>query len=221
MPEKETRVPYKICSFDIEASSSHGDFPLPKKTYKRLAMNIVDVFSRHLNCQKMEKEQCGRLCKKMVLAAFGFGKCDDIDLVYPKVAPGKERVTKITDTIIATPISDIESTDASELLTLDTMFERMKEEAATNYKPGGADAGDGDGDDDDIDDAVEHVVEEIETVATSKPIPKSVKKPKTTTTIIDILMSNDHDREYKIQTLNEVLTKTGQPVISLKRLISA
>ena len=206
MPEKETRVPYKICSFDIEASSSHGDFPLPKKTYKRLAMNIVDVFSRHLNCQKMEKEQCGRLCKKMVLAAFGFGKCDDIDLVYPKVAPGKERVTKITDTIIATPISDIESTDASELLTLDTMFERMKEEAAMNYKPGEADAGEGDGDDDDIDDAVEHVVEEIETVAAPKPIPKSVKKPKITTTIIDILMSNDHDREYKIQTLNEVLT---------------
>ena len=29
--EKETRVPYKICSFDIEASSSHGDFPLPVK----------------------------------------------------------------------------------------------------------------------------------------------------------------------------------------------
>ena len=31
---KETVVPYKICSFDIEASSSHGDFPVPKKSYK-------------------------------------------------------------------------------------------------------------------------------------------------------------------------------------------
>ena len=30
-PNKETIVPYKICSFDIEASSSHGDFPLPLK----------------------------------------------------------------------------------------------------------------------------------------------------------------------------------------------
>ena len=27
--DKEDRVPYKICSFDIEASSSHGDFPVP------------------------------------------------------------------------------------------------------------------------------------------------------------------------------------------------
>jgi DNA polymerase family B, exonuclease domain len=39
-PNKETIVPYKICSFDIEASSSHGDFPLPIKTYKRLAANF-------------------------------------------------------------------------------------------------------------------------------------------------------------------------------------
>ena len=30
-------------SVDIEASSSHGDFPLPKKNYKKLANNIVDL----------------------------------------------------------------------------------------------------------------------------------------------------------------------------------
>ena len=42
-PDKETLVPYKIMSFDIEASSSHGDFPVPIKTYKKLAANIVDV----------------------------------------------------------------------------------------------------------------------------------------------------------------------------------
>jgi hypothetical protein len=37
----ETRVPYKIMSFDIEASSSHGDFPVPIKSYKKLSTNIV------------------------------------------------------------------------------------------------------------------------------------------------------------------------------------
>ena len=42
LPKKETIVPYKICSFDIEASSSHGDFPLAVKNYKKLATNIVD-----------------------------------------------------------------------------------------------------------------------------------------------------------------------------------
>ena len=38
--EKETMVPYKIMSFDIEADSSHGDFPLATKSYKKLAMQI-------------------------------------------------------------------------------------------------------------------------------------------------------------------------------------
>ena len=39
--DKETRVPYKIMSFDIEASSSHGDFPVPIKSYKKLTTNII------------------------------------------------------------------------------------------------------------------------------------------------------------------------------------
>ena len=38
---KESMVPYKIMSFDIEADSSHGDFPLAVKSYKKLAMQIV------------------------------------------------------------------------------------------------------------------------------------------------------------------------------------
>lgn len=42
--DKETVVPYKILSFDIEASSSHGDFPIPKKSYRKLAQNIYDYF---------------------------------------------------------------------------------------------------------------------------------------------------------------------------------
>ena len=29
--EKEDPIPLKVCSYDIEASSSHGDFPLAKK----------------------------------------------------------------------------------------------------------------------------------------------------------------------------------------------
>ena len=44
-PDKESSVPYKIASFDIEASSSHGDFPLAVKNYKKLAENIVDILS--------------------------------------------------------------------------------------------------------------------------------------------------------------------------------
>ena len=43
-PDNEKAVPYSIASFDIEASSSHGDFPLAKKNYKKLAQDMVDVW---------------------------------------------------------------------------------------------------------------------------------------------------------------------------------
>jgi len=42
LEEKEISVPYKICSFDIEASSSHGDFPNANKNYKKVAYDIVE-----------------------------------------------------------------------------------------------------------------------------------------------------------------------------------
>ena len=63
--EKETRVPYKIMSFDIEASSSHGDFPVPVKTYKKLTTNIIEYFEN----LKMDitKELCKNISTNHVL----------------------------------------------------------------------------------------------------------------------------------------------------------
>lgn len=34
-------APLKIMSFDLECTSSHGDFPVPKKNYRKLAMDLV------------------------------------------------------------------------------------------------------------------------------------------------------------------------------------
>ena len=48
-------MPYKIMSFDIEASSSHGDFPVPIKSYKKLATNIVDYFVKLEDVTSKEK----------------------------------------------------------------------------------------------------------------------------------------------------------------------
>ena len=45
--DKETIVPYKICSFDIEASSSHGDFPNAKKDYKKVSYDIIDFMEKN------------------------------------------------------------------------------------------------------------------------------------------------------------------------------
>lgn len=44
--DKDSIGPLKIASFDIEADSSHGDFPVAKKDYYKLAMNIYDEDSR-------------------------------------------------------------------------------------------------------------------------------------------------------------------------------
>ena len=43
---KETAVPYKQMCWDIEASSSHGDFPLAKKGWDKLIKEIIDIWKR-------------------------------------------------------------------------------------------------------------------------------------------------------------------------------
>ena len=45
-PEKEAGIPIKIASYDIEASSSHGDFPLPKKTYKKFLGELIELYNK-------------------------------------------------------------------------------------------------------------------------------------------------------------------------------
>lgn len=42
----ERKVPLKICSFDIEASSSHGDFPIPVKSYEKLATDLINYWDK-------------------------------------------------------------------------------------------------------------------------------------------------------------------------------
>ena len=84
--QKDTIVPYKICSFDIEASSSHGDFPLPIKDYKKLAQNIVEQFE-HYDGDKHEDLLC-----KCIISAFGYDTLEYIDIVYPKTKVTEQQV---------------------------------------------------------------------------------------------------------------------------------
>lgn len=72
--DNETSVPYKIMSFDIEASSSHGDFPLAEKDYYKLAENIVDLNNYDISLLDILR------------AAYGFSDkiSDMIDIVYLK-----------------------------------------------------------------------------------------------------------------------------------------
>ena len=94
LPEKEAIVPYKICSFDIEASSSHGDFPLAMKNYKKLATNIVDVWSQiddEVHHEEHLKDILSTAFREAVISTTphhhfqdSFQPVSDIDMVYPK-----------------------------------------------------------------------------------------------------------------------------------------
>lgn len=48
--------PIIIASYDIEADSSHGDFPLAKKGYKKLANNIFDLYKKYNKIRNSKKK---------------------------------------------------------------------------------------------------------------------------------------------------------------------
>jgi DNA polymerase elongation subunit (family B) len=50
--DKFEYAPFKIMSWDIEADSSHGDFPLAKKDYKKLGIDIADFYLDYINKNK-------------------------------------------------------------------------------------------------------------------------------------------------------------------------
>ena len=123
--DKETRVPYKICSFDIEASSSHGDFPVPVKTYKRLATNIIDV----INKQLIERKEGEIKLNEFIYSAFQIKPINEIDTVYPKTKVTKKQVDVLFNKWINSPMRDLKSSEnLTELLTIEKMFEKSHED---------------------------------------------------------------------------------------------
>ncbi len=133
--DKEIRVPYKIMSFDIEASSSHGDFPVPIKSYKKLATNIIEYFES----LKMEitKELCKNILRRIILTAFGFEKMDCIDLVYPKknnIPKAKKEVEDLCEKWLEKEVrsgcKNIKS--LNEVNTIENMFEKMANDDEEN-----------------------------------------------------------------------------------------
>jgi DNA polymerase elongation subunit (family B) len=170
--DKETRVPYKIMSFDIEASSSHGDFPVPVKTYKKLATNIIEYFENLKT--DLTKEGYKSLLRRIILAAFGYEKMDQIDLVYPKKKPSsKEEVQQMCEAWLESQVRNLkQAEDHDEANTIESMFEKMGTEAA---------------EDEDEDEKYNKYV-------------KSYTDKKAT--IIDILCDKKFEREGKLNELN-------------------
>jgi len=177
----ETRVPFKIMSFDIEASSSHGDFPVPIKTYKKLATNMVEYFE-NLEMD-ITKTLCKNILERIILAAFGYDKMEQIDIVYPKNIPSsKQAVEQLCEKWLKTEITKISTTEDFNIANkLESLFEKM-----TNS-----------GNDEDDHDNF------MDTNTKSSTHVKTCKNDKST--IIDILCDKKMDREDKLQELNKSL----------------
>ena len=205
-PEKETLVPYKICSFDIEASSSHGDFPLPKKTYKRLATNIVDIFQKQPKNIKENHNLIQKLLIRIIMAAFGYDVFDNVDIIYPILQPSKDELKTLINTFIEkTIILNNINNDSSEE-TIEAMFEKMKETI------GHADTEDcADDDADDADDDADNKV-----VYYEKTKNKNKNKDKNQLmqySAFDILLQDEYTRDEKIQYINKIFKETHFPNI--------
>lgn len=201
--EKETRVPFKIMSFDIEASSSHGDFPVPIKSYKKLATNIMEHLENQPT-QILTKPHIRTILHQCILSAFGYDSMDTIDLVYPKTKCTKEFVERQFNKWIECNLKIVNpSEDTSTAFSLETAFEAM-------FKANQQE----DGDDDEIDVGEgggeregegERQGEEYE-VMRPKPRLKKHEGNTTITTIIDILLDNKCEREVKLHELNTSLS---------------
>ena len=93
LPQKEIAVPVVIASFDIEASSSHGDFPVAIKTYRKLAGDVITHWNKHKDSiRKMGKSAQETLLVRLIKTAFGFQNVEDIELVYPKESITEEEL---------------------------------------------------------------------------------------------------------------------------------
>ncbi len=128
----EDRVPYKICSFDIEASSSHGDFPVPIKSYKKLATNIIEYFE--LNPAILEtKDRCKDVLRNILLSAFGYKNMIEIDLVYPKAPPKNQEILEtLIEKWLVSPVRKLVENegevDIENQFKIEEIFEKMNEE---------------------------------------------------------------------------------------------
>jgi DNA polymerase elongation subunit (family B) len=192
-PTKETLVPFNICSFDIEASSSHGDFPLPKKTYKRLASNIVDIFMKQRKYSNAEL--MSPVFRRCIMKAFGYDNiAEDVDVVYPKKSITKDELDKIIQMYVKVPMNKIcmETDEATqELLNIQDIFEDVHSQQQQESTSMDSDV---------------HASQEIgDNVQAWKKKLSYKKKIKNNVNIIEYLLEDTHTREEQLNALDILL----------------
>lgn len=210
LPDKETIVPYKICSFDIEASSSHGDFPLPIKNYKKLASNILELWESDNNDNDSNNNtKNSDYLKNIIMTAFGYSTTsskhiEGVDLVYPKSAITQEMIEILFARWIA--ICPSKYTVSDSLMDIDNIT------GITYIEDSTANNDDNDGcDEDDNDSNINNIEMGEESVQSSHSWNFMKKKPKAykkNGSIIDLLKDKDAERDTKMAELTKSLSNT-------------
>ena len=227
--EKETVVPYKICSFDIEASSSHGDFPIPVKSYKKLATNIVDsVFAKKAaHAAVSDEDITDDELTHMIYTAFqysyqGRSAYPGIETIYPKRRPKEADMARLCRLVLSKELRHlIKQEVVAQENTIEQIFLHMaataKAEAAKAAEAKAARGGgghDGDGDDDDDSDS-DGDSDDGDCDNTMDDIPSRSSSSKTAATatatadlsvkLVTLLNNPKHTREEKIKIVSDTL----------------
>jgi DNA polymerase elongation subunit (family B) len=115
---EDRHVPYKICSFDIEASSSHGDFPLPVKSYKKLTNEILEFSQRSV----LTNENFIYIIK----LAFGYEKNQsyNISKVYIKTSIDEEKLLNKTRKILEINLHDVSIGTQCRSMTIEQLISK-------------------------------------------------------------------------------------------------
>jgi DNA polymerase elongation subunit (family B) len=87
LAEERKTAPIMMCSYDIEASSSHGDFPIADKGYEKLVTDILDYVFMHIflpdSGWKMSAEEAKQQVTKLIKSAFSADEaCNYISSIY-------------------------------------------------------------------------------------------------------------------------------------------
>lgn len=67
---QQVYAPFKIASFDIECTSSNGDFPKARKDYKKLAYQLYDLYHSFLK-NNTSPQECKDILNNCILYAVG------------------------------------------------------------------------------------------------------------------------------------------------------
>ena len=201
--DKETIVPYKIMSFDIEASSSHGDFPVPIKSYKKLATNIVDYFvNKNINITNIV---CKNILKSIIETAFNLNeekdKISNIEIVYPKEKiKTKEELHTMIDKWTQIYVREYKKNSTNQENSIESFFEKNIQNENCNENDNYDDTNDNDTDTKEI---TEESINYNSYNNKKKQIAISIgeKKINKNNTIIDILCDSKLERDIKINEL--------------------